>query len=76
MIFLVAGNFPQMVYPELEKQMKEFIEDRYGSYNRLLSFYYKDSLPGLIEVLKPKETICNFSTEYEYKGGINDNRKG
>lgn len=46
-----AGNFPQMKKPELEKSVAEFVQERYGIYRRLISFYF---VPDIENVLKLK----------------------
>ncbi|RLA02460.1 MAG: hypothetical protein DRQ42_00650 [Gammaproteobacteria bacterium] len=54
MIFYLAGNFPQMKDPELEREVKEDMEARGYAYNRLISFYYKDDGKTIMD-LKEEE---------------------
>ena len=45
-----AGNFPQLKNPELEKAMTEFVIERHGVYNRLITYYFKDDMESVLDL--------------------------
>jgi hypothetical protein len=55
MEFYLAGNFPQLAKPELEKECKLSVEKRYGEYHRLVSFFFKDDCETVIRLKKEDE---------------------
>jgi len=52
----IAGNFPQMADPELEKECYNIVRKQIGAYYRLVSFWFKDHAERVIKV---KEEIEN-----------------
>ena len=48
----IAGNFPQMADPELEKECYKIVTNQLGSYHRLVSFWFKDHAERVIQVKK------------------------
>lgn len=53
----LAGNFPMMVYPALERKMKDELQERGYDYNRLISAWYENGARTVISVCKEtKET--------------------
>jgi hypothetical protein len=48
----LAGNFPQMKDPKLEKESLDLVLKHYPQYNRLLSFYYQEDIVNVISVKK------------------------
>jgi len=52
--FFVAGNFPQMKDPALEKECYELLCSKQGEYNRLVSYWFHDDT---LNVMKVKEEI-------------------
>ena len=47
-----AGNFPLMKDPEKEKAQMKKILSLYPSYNRLISYYFKEDAMNLINIKK------------------------
>lgn len=48
----LAGNFPQLKNPELEKEMAKFVVKKYSIYNRLITFFFKDDMQSILDLKK------------------------
>jgi len=57
MILYLAGNFPQMKKPELEREVKNNIEIRGYAYNRLISFYYDKDSQTILDIKVEEDDI-------------------
>ena len=54
MKFYSAGNFVLMSNPEIERKFKELSDKTYGegTYNRLVSFFFRKETDNVLEVKK------------------------